>query len=429
MGPGLDVLGCAVTGAGDAVMAEWCDAPGVVVRDPGHARAADGPGPAHIGHRGNGRASAGVRRRDAPARFRHRAHRAQGVAAVGGPGRQRRIRGRWRGRHQRVMRVAAPHRSPARRVSRGRVDGGGPASSTTSRRRCSAASVSCARWTRIDVVRLPVPEGLYIVLAYPAQRLRTADARAVLPAVVDRATALHQAAQVGAIVAALASGDLALLGRAIDDRIAEPARAPLIPGFREAKAAALTAGALGASISGAGPTTFALAGDLACAQAVAAAMEAAFAAQAITSSVRSLRGRPGGRTRGDRSMTSATTPRESYQRCAACGSRVSVIPTRSPRCASCGGLLEVVHAPPAARGADLRAVFAARRSDGPGSSSGVWRYHELVLPNAGDHVVSHPEGNTPLLARDRVSSYAGRIGAPAQARGTQPDRARSRTAG
>jgi len=102
----------------------------------------------------------------------------------------------------------------------------------------------------IDVVRLSVPEGLYIVLAYPAQRLRTAEARAVLPGMIDRATALHQAAQVGAIVAALASGDLALLGRAIDDRIAEPARAPLIPGFREVKAAALTAGALGASIYG-----------------------------------------------------------------------------------------------------------------------------------------------------------------------------------
>ena len=50
----------------------------------------------------------------------------------------------------------------------------------------------------------------------PDQRLRTADARAVLPAQVDRATALHQAAQVGAMVAALASGDYELLGRAID---------------------------------------------------------------------------------------------------------------------------------------------------------------------------------------------------------------------
>ena len=105
-------------------------------------------------------------------------------------------------------------------------------------------------------------------------------------------------------------------------------------------------------------------------------------------------------------MTTAATPRESYQRCATCGTRYSDTDA-SPRCAECGGLLEVLHAPPAVRGAELRAVFAARRSDGPGSSSGVWRYHELVLPNAGDHLVSHPEGNTPLLARDRVSSYAG----------------------
>ncbi len=62
------------------------------------------------------------------------------------------------------------------------------------------------------------------------------------------------------MVAALASGDLALLGRAIDDRIAEPARAPLLPGFVAAKAAALSAGALGCSISGSGPTAFALRG-------------------------------------------------------------------------------------------------------------------------------------------------------------------------
>ena len=70
--------------------------------------------------------------------------------------------------------------------------------------------------------------------------------------------ALHQAAQVGAMVAALALGDYELLGRAIDDRIAEPARAGLLPGFVEAKAAALAAGALGSSISGSGPTAFAL---------------------------------------------------------------------------------------------------------------------------------------------------------------------------
>ena len=80
-----------------------------------------------------------------------------------------------------------------------------------------------------------------------ARRRRAPSCRATLPL----ATALHQAAQVAAMVAALALGDYALLGRAIDDRIAEPARAALLPGFAEAKAAALAAGALGSSISGA----------------------------------------------------------------------------------------------------------------------------------------------------------------------------------
>ena len=103
----------------------------------------------------------------------------------------------------------------------------------------------------------------------------------MLPAQVPRAVALHQAAQVGAIVAALGAGDYALLGRAIDDRIAEPARAALLPGFLEAKRAALAAGALGSSISGAGPTAFALTRGRAAAERAAAAMREAYAAAGV----------------------------------------------------------------------------------------------------------------------------------------------------
>lgn len=137
-----------------------------------------------------------------------------------------------------------------------------------------------------DVVSLPVPPDLRVVLVHPDQRLRTRDSRAVLPRDVPLATALHQAAQVAAMVAALAAGDYALLGRALDDRIAEPARAPLLPGFAEAKAAALAAGALGASISGSGPTAFALARGDASARAAGAAMQAAYAGLGITATVR-----------------------------------------------------------------------------------------------------------------------------------------------
>ena len=83
------------------------------------------------------------------------------------------------------------------------------------------------------------------------------------------------------MVAACYAGDLALFGRAIDDRIAEPARGALIPGFVEAKRAALDAGALGASISGAGPTAFAIVGPETGAHRVADAMREAYARHGV----------------------------------------------------------------------------------------------------------------------------------------------------
>ena len=85
---------------------------------------------------------------------------------------------------------------------------------------------------------------------------------------------------VAALVAALASGDLALLGRSIHDRLVEPVRAPLIPGFQAVKDAALAAGALGCSIAGSGPSVFAFAADEDSAARIGGAMQAAFTAAA-----------------------------------------------------------------------------------------------------------------------------------------------------
>lgn len=133
----------------------------------------------------------------------------------------------------------------------------------------------------IDVIRLPVPAGLRLVLAHPAQRLSTSMSRRVLPRTINLSTVTHQIAQVAAMVSACHTGDLALFGRSIDDRIAEPSRAALLPGFAEAKRAALRAGALGVSISGAGPTSFAVVDDLMRANAVAEAMRIAYEANGI----------------------------------------------------------------------------------------------------------------------------------------------------
>jgi homoserine kinase len=137
-----------------------------------------------------------------------------------------------------------------------------------------------------DFIRLPVPTSLWVVLAHPDQQLRTALGRGALPASVPRELALHQAAQVAAIVAGALQDDAALLGRAIDDRIAEPARAPLLPGFREAKRAAMVAGALGCSISGSGPTAFALVSSEADGQRIGEAMRSAYRTAGVSCAVR-----------------------------------------------------------------------------------------------------------------------------------------------
>jgi homoserine kinase len=137
-----------------------------------------------------------------------------------------------------------------------------------------------------DVVSLAYPASLRVVLAEPAQRLATSRARAALPTTVSRETAVAQAAQAAALVSALGSGDLALLTRAVEDRIAEPARAPLLPGFAEAKRAALAAGACGCSISGAGPTAFAFAADDEAGRRIGEAMVAAYRAKGIDARAR-----------------------------------------------------------------------------------------------------------------------------------------------
>jgi homoserine kinase len=91
------------------------------------------------------------------------------------------------------------------------------------------------------------------------------------------------------MVAAFASGDIALLARALDDQIAEPARAHLLPGFVEAKAAALRAGALAGSISGAGPTSFYITDNDTTAAAIAAAVRGEYDARGVACDVRIAR--------------------------------------------------------------------------------------------------------------------------------------------
>lgn len=128
----------------------------------------------------------------------------------------------------------------------------------------------------IDVVKLPVGADWWIALVTPRVRIQTKDARALLPDASPRAEWIQQMANTTALAHAFAVADGELLRRALDDRYAEPRRAPLIPKFDDVKRAALDTGALGCSISGSGPTLFAVAPDSNTARACATAMERAF---------------------------------------------------------------------------------------------------------------------------------------------------------
>ena len=128
-----------------------------------------------------------------------------------------------------------------------------------------------------DLVSLPVPSALRVVVVHPHAEVHTAAARRL---VTEHRFEISQTVanlgNVAALVSALHSGDLPLLGRSVQDAMVEPIRAPLVPAFGDVKRAAVHAGALGCSISGSGPSVFALADSDQAATAIADAMQAAF---------------------------------------------------------------------------------------------------------------------------------------------------------
>jgi len=127
--------------------------------------------------------------------------------------------------------------------------------------------------------------------------VNTGVSRALLGDTVPLKDAVRQWGNLGALVAALYTSDRALLSRSMVDLVAEPRRAVLVPGFHAVKQAALEAGALGCSLSGSGPSIFALATTVADAERVGASMQAAFdAASDVGSDLHvSLVGRAGAR--------------------------------------------------------------------------------------------------------------------------------------
>lgn len=128
----------------------------------------------------------------------------------------------------------------------------------------------------LDIIQLPTPTDLYASIVHPQIEVNTKDARRILEREITLGKTITQMGNVAGLVAGLLMSDYSLIGRSLVDVIVEPARSILIPQFQEVKEAALQAGALGCSISGSGPSLFALSKGEETANQVAKAMSAAF---------------------------------------------------------------------------------------------------------------------------------------------------------
>jgi homoserine kinase len=253
IGPGFDCFGIAFTGLGDTVRASRTDAPGVRVASVSDERIPTDPlrNTAALG------AAAALKRAglEREAGLELRVEKGLPLAAGMGGSAASAVAG-----------AVAAHELLKTRLTRidllmAAID----AEAVVSGRHADNAApclfggaVIVAGLDPPEVTPVRVHDSLGLVFVTPAYEVATAQARRVLPADVPRADAVGQAARLAFLVLGLERGDADLVRRAIWDRIAEPRRAPLYPGYPQARTAGLEAGALGVAVSGAGPTLVAL---------------------------------------------------------------------------------------------------------------------------------------------------------------------------
>jgi homoserine kinase len=110
----------------------------------------------------------------------------------------------------------------------------------------------------LDLTNLEYPKDMHCTVLHPAIEIKTIESRKLLPNQIPLEDAVKQWGNVAGLVTGLYKHDFGLISRSMQDVVAEPNRSTLIPGFDAVKKAAIDAGAVGCSISGSGPTIFAL---------------------------------------------------------------------------------------------------------------------------------------------------------------------------
>jgi homoserine kinase len=137
----------------------------------------------------------------------------------------------------------------------------------------------------IDIISLKYPENLFCTVVHPDIEIKTIESRKLIPKEFPVKTVLQQCGNIAGLVAGLTTSDYKLIGRSLDDSIAEPIRAGLIPGYLELKSKLHENGALGGNISGSGPAIFAFSDSQSSAEKVSAFMRKTFDKLGINNNV------------------------------------------------------------------------------------------------------------------------------------------------
>ncbi len=276
VGPGFDTLGMAITGPGDTLEADWSDTPGITITA---IFGDDGVLPKDAHKNTAGIAAAHVlnmlQAQDelAPAGVALTIHKAIPGTGLGSSAASA-VAGAFAVNALAGMPFEKAALLPACIEGERAVSGGVFLDNLAAALYGGIVTCHTAMSDAWQVGTLP---GLHVIVATPEARVLTAASRGTLAKTVPLPLFVHNMAAASAMVAAAARGDVLTFGNAIDDRAIEPQRAELIEGFSAVKQAALVAGALGCSISGAGASVFAVTDEASRRQPIGDAMADAFA--------------------------------------------------------------------------------------------------------------------------------------------------------
>ena len=137
----------------------------------------------------------------------------------------------------------------------------------------------------LDIIQLPVPDDLFVSVVHPQIEILTKEARNILSGQVSLASHIRQSGNLAALVSSLYTSDYELLSRSLNDHIIESQRKKLLPWFDELKCNLKQARSLGSSISGSGPSIFALSRNETNAMQIHEVMESFFSNKNITHEV------------------------------------------------------------------------------------------------------------------------------------------------